>query len=304
MTVLFVISALSLPAQTNVDSNQTATLGEAAVAEQVVEPPPVELPFGGRRLIPEYRFVALYGTPSYAGLGALGEQSLSATIKRARALAAKYQPYSEEPIIPTLEIITTVASAYQTENGDYSQEIEPSKLKTWVEAATEADIYVLLDLQPGRTSFLTQAKQYESLLKYPNVGLALDPEWRLKSNQFHLNQIGSVDIKEVNRVSAWLAKLVKDNDLPQKMFLLHQFRTTMIANRNKLNTSSDQLAFVIQMDGQGSQAAKLDTWKAITATPPFKVSFGWKNFYDEDSTLLPPVQVMKLSPKPWYISYQ
>ena len=40
-------------------------------------------------------------------------------------------------------------------------------------------MYVVLDLQPGRTDFLTQAKRYEPLLALPHVGLALDPEWRL-----------------------------------------------------------------------------------------------------------------------------
>ena len=41
-------------------------------------------------------------------------------------------------------------------------------------------MYVVLDLQPGRSNFLDQAKLYEPLLRLPHVGLALDPEWRLR----------------------------------------------------------------------------------------------------------------------------
>ena len=69
-----------------------------------------------------------------------------------------------------------------------------------MDAAREAGVYVMLDLQPGRTDFLTQAKRYEELLAQPHVGLALDPEWRLGPQQLHLEQIGSVGIDEVNSV--------------------------------------------------------------------------------------------------------
>ena len=67
---------------------------------------------------------------------------------------------------------------------------------------------MVLDLQPGRSDFLSQAKQYASLLEQPNVGLALDPEWRLGPHQVPLRQIGRVSAAEVNRTSAWLADLV------------------------------------------------------------------------------------------------
>ncbi len=70
-------------------------------------------------------------------------------------------------------------------------------------------MYVVLDLQPGRADFLSQARRYESLLARPNVGLALDPEWRLAPGQRHRAQIGSVSATEINRTSAWLADLTK-----------------------------------------------------------------------------------------------
>lgn len=265
---------------------------------------PKRLPFGDTVVLPEFRYVALYGSPAYSALGALGEQSIEESIARARKLARSYQSYSEETIIPTFEIITTIASATPTENGDYSQEVDIAKIRPWIDAAYDAGMYVLLDLQPGRTDFLTQAKEYRELLLEPHVGLALDPEWRLKSNQVHLQQIGSVSVSEVNKVSNWLANLTEEAELPQKMILLHQFRLDMITNREKLDTSREELAYVVQMDGQGSTAGKDDTWQAITHGAPENVYFGWKNFYDEDEPLRSPADTMKITPKPWYISYQ
>lgn len=266
--------------------------------------PPYEFPAGGRILFPKYRLVALYGTPNAPVLGALGAQNLPKSIARAKALAKGYQRYTTQHVLPTMEIITTVASASPTENGDYSQEVDVATLRPWVEAAQKAGVYVVLDLQPGRADFLSQAKRYASLLKYPNVGLALDPEWRLKPGQVPLVQIGSVSIHEVNATAAWLADLAKRNALPQKLFLLHEFRLTMLPHREQLNTSHKQLAYAIQMDGQGAQAEKAATWRAIKLHPPANVHFGWKNFYHKDTPVLSPRQTMQLKPMPWYISYQ
>lgn len=248
--------------------------------------------------------VALYGTPNAPVLGVLGAQNLPRSIARAKALAKTYQPYTSAHVLPTMEIIATVASAHPTENGDYSQEVDIATLRPWVMAAQKAGVYVVLDLQPGRSNFLKQAKQYESLLTQPNVGLALDPEWRLKPHQIPLVQIGNVSIKEVNATAAWLAALTARHSLPQKLFLLHQFRLDMLPDRHQLNMSHEQLAYAIQMDGQGSQPQKNDTWRAVTAHPPVHTYFGWKNFYRKDSPVLTPAQTMHRTPKPHYISYQ
>lgn len=258
-------------------------------------------PGGG---LPGHRLIALYGTPSTPALGALGEQPLAESMLRAKALAAEYQPLSQEPIYPTLEIIASVASGGPTENGDYSEQRPLDELKPWVKAAKAAGVYVVLDLQPGRTDFLTQAKEFEPLLTEPHVGLALDPEWRLAPNQVHLEQIGHVGINEVNLTAEWLANLITLHNLPQKLFLIHQFRLDMIENREQLRTFRPELAYVIQVDGQGSQQAKQDTWQTLTADLPPNVMPGWKNFYDEDVPMRTPAETMQLQPAPVYVSYQ
>jgi len=162
----------------------------------------------------------------------------------------------------------------------------------------------VLDLQPGRTDFLTQAKRYAPLLQLPNVGLALDPEWRLGPNQHHLEQIGSVSASEINTVSDWLARLTAEHHLPQKLLVLHQFRLSMIADEQRLDTGHDGIAIVIHMDGQGTPADKFNTWNAVVSSAPPSVFFGWKNFYDKDHPTLSPPQTMVNRPEPVMISYQ
>lgn len=264
----------------------------------------VQLPGGGQLVLPGKRYVALYGHPGTASLGVLGEQPLPQALDRAAALAAQYQALSDVPVVPTFEIIATVATRGAGSDGNYSNEVDPETLRPWVEEAGRRGTYVLLDLQPGRTDFLTQAKRYESLLALPHVGLALDPEWRLAPGQRHLEQIGSVSAAEVNQVTDWLAQLARTRALPQKMLVLHQFRLSMITDRSTLDTSSDEVSVVIHADGQGSQPAKTGTWNALRADAPAGVSFAWKNFYDEDVPMLTPEQTMAVQPAPVLVSYQ
>ncbi|CAN5914605.1 hypothetical protein BH23ACT10_BH23ACT10_17070 [soil metagenome] len=270
-----------------------------------------QLPGGGQLVINPAqphtrRYIGLYGVPGSTALGALGEQPVDASVTRAKRLARQYRQVTDDSVtvLPCFEIIATVASGSAGRDGNFANELPIADLEPAVRAARKAGLYVLLDIQPGRTDFLTLAKRYRKLLRRPHVGLALDPEWRLKPRQRHLTQIGSVGSDEVNEVTDWLADLVERNDLPQKMLLIHQFRLSMVRNRERLDTSRDELAYVIQMDGQGPQGTKMETWRAITATPPSDVTFGWKNFYDEDTPVRTPADTMAVAPPPVFVSYQ
>jgi hypothetical protein len=263
-----------------------------------------QLPGGGQVLFPWHRLVALYGHPGTPSLGALGEQGLRASIERARRLAAAYRPLSTVPVMPAFEIIATVAEAGPGPDGDYSYQSPVPLLRPWVRRANAAGLYVILDLQAGRASLLAQAKAYQSLLMLPDVGLALDPEWKLQPGQLPLRQIGSVSISQVNSVVRWLAALTARYRLPQKLLVLHQFRLSMITNEQRLDTSLGDLAIVIHMDGQGTPADKDMTWDAVTSAAPPGVFFGWKNFFVKDDPMMSPQQTMARTPQPVMISYQ
>jgi hypothetical protein len=264
----------------------------------------VQLPDGGQVLFPGHRLVALYGNPTTPALGVLGQQDLPASITRAKQVAAMYRPLSSVAVVPAFEIIATVAQGSPGPDGMYSYETPPSVLASWVHEATAAGLYVILDLQPGRADLLTQAKLYQSLLEQPDVGLALDAEWKLQPGQLPLRQIGSVSITEVNSVVRWLAALTASRHLPQKLLVLHQFRLSMITDEQDLDTSHDDLAIVIHMDGQGTPSTKQQTWDAVTAAAPPKVFFGWKNFTVKDHPMLTPEETMANTPAPVMISYQ
>ena len=265
-----------------------------------------ELPGGGLLLFDagfSRRMVAMYGHPSGPGLGVLGEQSPEEGVERLRSIAEGYDA-DGSVVLPTFEIIATVASAGAGDDGDYSAETTRDEIRPWIETAAANDMYVVLDLQPGRTDYLTQAKIYEEFLRLPHVGLALDPEWRLKPNEVHLRQIGTVDAAEINRVVEWLAEIVREEALPQKLLILHQFRLSMITNRHLVETPSE-LAVLVHMDGQGPLRDKYNTWDVLTRQPDAdRFYWGWKNFYDEDMPTANPEQVLIVAPTPVFVSFQ
>ena len=265
----------------------------------------VELPGGGQLVLPGKTYVALYGNPTTSSLGVLGEQGPAETVERAEEIAGPYAELTDEPVVPALEIIASVASSDAGPDGNYSNEMDVETLRPLVDLAAEHGMYVVLDLQPGRTDFVTQAERYEELLVQPHVGLALDPEWRLGPSEVHLRQIGQVDVAEVDAVVDWLAELTRDHDLPQKMLVLHQFQTRMIPGVDQVDQSRPEVAVLIHADGQGPQESKLDTWRSLRDAAPSVTHWGWKNFYDEDVPgPLSPAETMQVEPTPDFISYQ
>ena len=263
-----------------------------------------ELPGGGQVAFSHRRMVAAYGSPGIPSLGVLGEQELEASIERVQELAAQYEDYAEVPVDPAFEIITTVASDAAGADGNHSTELGVETIREWVEAAGEAGVYVVLDLQPGTTDFLTQAQRYEELLLEPHVGLALDAEWRLAPGQRHLEQIGSVSGAEVDETAQWLADLTAEHELPQKVFILHQFSLAMISDRQDIDASRPELAMVLHADGHGTREDKLSTWNTLQQGLPEGIGMAWKNFYDEDTPTFTPEETYDLEPRPWFVSYQ
>jgi hypothetical protein len=263
-------------------------------------PKPLELPNGGREVLPGNRVVAYYGAPQSRELGALGigtpDQAAGRLARQARAYASGHRP-----VLPAMELITVVANADPGRDGAYRTRQPNAVIRRYLRAARRHKMLLVLDIQPGRSDFFRDATRLRRWLREPDVGLALDPEWHVTAGQVPGNVIGRVGAREVNATSAWLAQLTAREHLPQKLFIVHQFTDDMVDDTRL--KQRDGLAMVLNADGFGSQPVKVAKYKAFTKAAP---SFhrGFKLFYEEDAGLMRPRQVLHLRPVPDVVVYE
>jgi hypothetical protein len=263
------------------------------------EPPP-ELPRGGHSVLPEHRVVAYYGAPQSRELGALG---IGTPDGAARRLARTARGYArpDRPELPALELIAVIANADPGDDGMYRSRQQDKVIRRYLRAARRAKALLLLDIQPGRSDFFTETTRLEKWLKEPDVSLALDPEWRVGDGEVPGQVIGHVSTREVNATSAWLAQLVERENLPEKLFVIHQFTDDMV-DHTKLK-QREQLATVLNVDGFGEQEIKKAKYRRF-AREAREFHPGFKLFFEEDTDLMTPRQVMRLRPRPDLIVYE
>ena len=274
----------------------------ASRAASPILPPLTQLPRGGRQIFPRFTVVAHYGTAGTGALGVLGEGTPTQAAARLTRAAAPFAAASGRPVLPTFELIASVAQRAPGANGAYSTYLADADVARYLAAARRARALLVLDLQPGRADFLEQAQHFEKFLRLPDVGLALDPEWKLSAGQLPSRQIGSTDAASINRVSLWLAQLRLRQNLPQKLLVLHQFRAFMIRHREQVAARSG-LATVIHLDGFGTQQVKRGVYAALSLRGG-PLHNGLKLFLDEDTPTFTPREAMAFRPRPELISYQ
>lgn len=273
---------------------------EAAPAEAAAPP---ELPGGGREIFPDRRVVAFYGSPGDDQLGALG---IGAPAQAGRKLQKQARAYDSErqPVLPAMELISTIAASSEGERGQYNIRVPAKTIETYLKAARKIDAILILDVQPGYEDFMTEVRRLEKYLREPDVGLALDPEWRVEPPDVPGSAIGSVDADEVNEVSAYLSDLVAANDLPEKILVVHQFTEDMIANRDRLEEHPG-VATVLNSDGFGDPPNKIAKYDELRPRGPTRGFIpGFKLFYFEDVPLMRPEQVEDLKPAPDFVVYE
>jgi hypothetical protein len=271
----------------------------AAAAPAATARPQKQLPRGGRTILPHFRVVAYYGAPQDRQLGALG---IGTPAQAAKRLAHQAKPYGRRsrPVLPALELIAVVAAGAPGEGGRYNLRQPDSVIRRYLKAARKAKALLLLDIQPGRSDFFTETTRLRKWLKEPDVGLALDREWRMGPDQVPGKVIGRVGAREVNATTAWLAQLVKRYDLPEKLLLVHQFTDDMVPEAQL--KQRDGLAYVLNVDGFGTESLKVAKYHNFVRQAP-AFHRGFKLFYQEDSKTMSPQKVMRLTPRPDVVVY-
>jgi hypothetical protein len=207
----------------------------------------------------------------------------------------------QTPVIPAFELLAFVAQSSPGQDGTYAARIPDATISAYLRVVRLHHGLLILDVQPGRSDFLADAKNLAPWLTQPDVGLALDAEWELQPNQLPMAQLGHTTGQQINEVSSWLATLIHTDRLPQKLLLIHEFSLTMVQNKAAV-ISEPGLAIVFNMDGFGSRADKVAAYQALAGDRRFYL--GFKLFYKADVDIFSPPEVLALKPAPEVIEYE
>jgi hypothetical protein len=259
-------------------------------------------------LLPFKRIVAYYGNFYSKGMGVLGEypaDQMLAMLASTTEMWAAADPGT--PVVPAIHYIATVAQATAGREGKYILRMPDSQIDHALDLAEQIHGIVFLDVQVALSNLQYELPQLEKYLKMPQVHLAIDPEFSMKSGNRPGTVIGTFDAADINYAAQYLANIVRDNHLPPKVLIIHRFTQDMVTNYQKIQPLPE-VQFVMDMDGFGGKAKKYGTYNRIVAPEPVQFT-GIKLFYKNDSRppadgLLTPAEVLKLTPAPIYIQYQ
>ena len=247
--------------------------------------------------------VGFSGAPNSSALGPL-TGDLNQADARLREQSAPYD--QDRPKQPVYELIATRAISNPGPDGNYRAHVSDQTVDDYLANARRNGAILLLGIQPGRADFTEEVRHYDRWLSQPDVGVALDPEWAVGSDEVPGKTFGSVTGAKLNQIADHLSGIVRQNNLPQKPMIYHQLASKVIRDEQQLAPHPD-LAMVKSVDGIGSPQLKEATWRQLVATKPPYVAAGFKLFYDEDQRsgpLMTPQQVLGLNPKPEYVLYE
>ena len=134
--------------------------------------------------------------------------------------------------------------------GLYRDHMSFATIRRYLAAARKVNALLILDIQPGRGEFGPEITRLARFLREPDVGLALDPEWHVAPDALPGKVIGSTDADVVNAAATYLAKIVRERHLPEKLLIVHRFTDDMIARSHRLRQVPGAQT-VINVDGFG-----------------------------------------------------
>lgn len=278
-----------------------ASCGQPAHRAIRMPRPTPSAPAFPRTIFPGHRVVAYYGEADVPAMGVLGTAAPRQILPRLLRQAHAYEPYGE-PVIPAFELIAVVAQRAPGLAGAYSAPIDGATVQRYLDEIRRVRGLLILDIQPGRASFLPYVKRYERFLAQPDVSLAMDSEWSMAPDEVPGDVIGSTNAQAVNAVSAYLSALVTRYRLPQKVLIVHQFTSDMIERRDDV-LMRPNLAIVFHVDGFGSRAGKLSKYRLLSRDR-HGAFMGLKLFYSQDLDMFSAAEVMRLAPRPDLVTYQ
>jgi len=258
-------------------------------------------------LLPAKRIIAYYGNPLSKRMGILGELPPDAMLARLdKEVAAWNLADPSTPVQPALHLIVVVAQGSAGRDGKYRLRMPDTLVERVYSWAQKRNAILFLDIQVGKSTVQAEVPRLEQFLKRPDVHLGLDPEFSMKFGDPPGRKIGTMSSADVNWTVSYLSNLVKTNNLPPKVLVVHRFTRNMLTDTKGIRLDP-RVQIVIDMDGWGAPWLKFDSYRDYVQREPVQFT-GFKLFYHNDTKkgepLLTPGELLRVTPKPAYIQYQ
>ncbi len=255
-------------------------------------------------LVANNTILAYYGSPLSDKMGILGLYQKEKIAEMLKEMAAQYdQVNGKDGVIPAFYII------YGTcwPGGEIGY-LDDKILLDYIRFAQSMGMLVFIDHQIGKYSLRAAMDKILPFLRYPNVHLAIDPEWRTLSP---MKEIGSITASELNDAQNYMDEYIRANDIPGiRMLVVHQFADKMIQSREEVISHRDRVILIHTADGFGAPRLKKATYQRNADAENMPVK-GFKLFFKSDFALagfdmplMSPSEVMQLDPRPSLIIYQ
>jgi hypothetical protein len=206
-------------------------------------------------LVANNTIVAYYGSPLSDRMGILGRYPKEKIAEMVKATASEYdQVNGKDGVIPALYII------YGTcwPGGEIGY-LDDSVLVEYIKYAQSEGMLVFVDHQIGRYSVHEAMDKILPFLQYPNVHLAIDPEWRTLSP---MKEIGSITAEELNDAQDYMDAYIRQHNIPGiRMLVVHQFADKMIQARREVRSHRDRVILIHTADGFGTPQMKKATYQ-------------------------------------------
>lgn len=260
-----------------------------------------------KSILPFKRIVSFYGNLYSKQMGILGELPRAQMLaKLQQEVAAWQQADSVLEVIPALHYIAVTAQQAPGKGNKYRLRMPFHQIDSVLSMAKEINALVFIDVQVGLSTLQQEIPELEKYLKMPNVHLGIDPEFSMKTGHAPGKVVGSFDATDINYTMDYMTKLVKENNLPPKILIVHRFTQNGVTNYKQIKTRPE-VQFVMDMDGWGHPPLKIGTYKHFIHKEPVEYT-GFKVFYKNDTKnngrLLTPKEILALKPQPVYIQYQ
>lgn len=264
---------------------------------------PAQLPGGGRQIFPEYRLVGFSGLDGAPSLGEL-RGDLDRACARIKEHGAPLA--GGRRVMPLFELVSVVTTEAAGRDRLHRSRVDHAVVDRYLTAARRCGAMLVLNIQPGASDVLQEVRALEPFLREPDVGLALDAEWALEPGQVPGATFGHLSGQTIDAVSAYLARIVQEGNLPEKLLMYHLVAPSLTSD---IETVKERAGVVLlaSADGIGTAEAKAATLRAVRAEQPAFVHSGIKLFFSEDRAhgpLMTPEQVLRLSPAPEYVTYE